>query len=98
MALLTSAALPPTAARFAVDLRASGRAWLQGVPVATAVAESRWVPIGAAQGLAIRLLQLADAEGPLPDLLPADRTLQASLADSLRELPRQARQARWTEA
>jgi hypothetical protein len=86
VALLTSAALPPTAARFAVDLRAAGRAWLHGEPVATAVAESSWAPIGA-QGLAIRLLQLADAEGPLPDLLPADRTLQASLADSLRELP-----------
>ncbi|MCY1020433.1 S41 family peptidase [Pyxidicoccus sp. MSG2] len=86
VALLTSAALPPTAARFAVDLRAAGRAWLQGEPVSTAAAESRWVPIGA-QGLAIRVLQLSDAEGRLPDLLPADRPLQGALADSLRELP-----------
>ncbi|WP_275900272.1 S41 family peptidase [Pyxidicoccus trucidator] len=86
VALLTSPTLAPAAARFAVDLRAAGRAWLFGEPVATAVAESRWVPIGA-RGLAIRVLQLEDSAGPLPDLLPADRALQGALADSLRELP-----------
>lgn len=86
VAVLTGPALSPAAARFAVDLRAAGRAWLFGEPVATAVAESRWAPIGA-RGLAIRVLQLEDAEGLLPDLLPADRTLQGALADSLRELP-----------
>ncbi|WP_426754435.1 S41 family peptidase [Myxococcus sp. Y35] len=84
--LLTGPRLPPAAARFAVDLRAAQRAWLWGEPVATAVAESRWVALGA-QGVSIRVSRLEDASGPLPDLLPADRALTDALADSLRELP-----------
>ncbi|WP_255208517.1 MULTISPECIES: S41 family peptidase [unclassified Myxococcus] len=86
VALLTGPTLPPAAARFVVDLRTARRAWLWGEPVATAVAESRWVPL-AAQGLSIRTSRLEDSTGPLPDQLPADRALAGALADSLSELP-----------
>ena len=79
VALLTGPALPPAAALFAVDLRLARRAWLFGEPVVTAVAESRWAPIGA-QGLAMRVLQLEEAGRPLPDLLPADQPVLAELA------------------
>jgi hypothetical protein len=79
VALLTGPALPPAAALFAVDLRLARRAWLFGEPVVTAVAESRWAPIGA-QGLAMRVLQLEEAGRPLPDLLPADQPVPAQLA------------------
>lgn len=84
--LLTNATLPPAAARFVVDLRATRRAWLWGEAVATAVAESRWVPL-AQRGLSIRISQLEDDAGPLPDRIPADREPPALLADGLRELP-----------
>jgi len=84
--LLTVPTLAPAAARFAVDLRLAGRAWLLGEPVAVAVAEYRWVPIGL-RGLAIRTEALADAKGVLPDVLPADKALDASLEASLAGLP-----------
>ncbi|WNG45420.1 peptidase S41 [Archangium minus] len=71
VALLTGPTLAPAAARFAVDLRLAQRAWLLGAPVSTAVAESRWMPIGS-RGLVVRTAQLEDAQGVLPDLLPAD--------------------------
>ncbi|MFP2959448.1 S41 family peptidase [Myxococcus sp. 1LA] len=86
VALLTGPSLPAAAARFAVDLRAARRAWLWGEPVLTAVAESRWVPVGTV-GLSIRLSRLEDGAGPLPDQLPADQALPGVVADSLRELP-----------
>ena len=86
VALLTNATLPPAAARFVADLRATRRAWLWGEALATAVAESRWVPM-AQRGLSIRISQLEDDAGPLPDRIPADREPPVPLADGLRELP-----------
>lgn len=86
VALLTGPTLAPAAARFAVDLRLAGRAWLLGEPVAVAVAEYHWVPIGR-RGLAIRTEALADTRGVVPDLLPADRPLGASLETGLAGLP-----------
>ncbi|WP_043710410.1 S41 family peptidase [Corallococcus macrosporus] len=88
VALLTGPSLPPAAARFAIDLRTARRAWLWGEPVLTAVAESRWAPLGTV-GLSIRTSRLEDGAGPLPDQLPADQALPAVVADSLRELPNQ---------
>ncbi len=86
VALLTGSTLAPAAARFAVDLRLAGRAWLFGEAVPSAVAEYRWVPIGG-RGLAIRTEALADAQGLVPDLLPADRPLGTSPEALLAELP-----------
>jgi C-terminal processing protease CtpA/Prc len=86
VALLTGSTLAPAAARFAVDLRLAGRAWLFGESVPSAVAEYRWVPI-AGRGLAVRTEALADARGLVPDLLPADRPLGNSPDALLAELP-----------
>lgn len=82
MAVLTGSTLAPAAARFAVDLRLASRAWLFGEDVATAVAEYRWAPIGK-RGLAIRTEALKDNQGMVPDSVPADRALGASLETSL---------------
>ncbi len=86
VALLTGPTLAPAAARFAVDLRLARRAWLLGEPVAVAVAEYRWVSIGQ-RGLAIRTEALTDEQGLVPDVLPADRPLDAGLETSLAGLP-----------
>ncbi|GHG65569.1 S41 family peptidase [Comamonas sp. JC664] len=86
VALLTDGRLPPAAARFVADLRATRRAWLWGDALATAVAESRWVPV-ARKGLSIRISQLEDDAGPLPDRIPADGALPIPLSEGLRELP-----------
>jgi C-terminal processing protease CtpA/Prc len=80
VALLTGPTLAPAAARFAVDLRMARRAWLVGEPVTTAVAESRWMPIGT-KGLAVRTEQLEDALGVVPDVLPADLSLPLPTGD-----------------
>ena len=94
--LLTGPTLAPAAARFAVDLRMAQRAWLVGEPVFTAVAESRWMPVGA-RGLAIRTEHLEDAQGVLPDVIPADLPLAlppggpGALVQQVRELAAQGR-------
>ncbi|NVJ21948.1 peptidase S41 [Myxococcus sp. AM011] len=72
--LLTGPRLAPAAARFAVELRMARRAWLVGAPLTTAVAESRWMPVGA-RGVVVRTALLEDAEGILPDVIPADLAL-----------------------
>ncbi|NMO23166.1 peptidase S41 [Pyxidicoccus fallax] len=84
VALLTGRTLAPAAARFAVDLRMARRAWLVGEPVSTAVAETRWMPI-ADKGLLIRTEQLEDAQGVVPDLIPADLDLSLPLGDGAPE-------------
>jgi hypothetical protein len=80
VALLTGRTLAPEAARFAVDLRMARRAWLVGEAVTTAVAESQWMPIGK-KGLAVRTEQLEDAQGVVPDILPADLSFSADLGN-----------------
>ncbi|WP_342381981.1 S41 family peptidase [Myxococcus stipitatus] len=72
--LLTDAKLAPAAARFAVDLRMARRAWLVGAPVHSAVAESKWVPVRA-RGALVRNSRLEDAQGAVPDVIPADLPL-----------------------
>ncbi|AKF86593.1 hypothetical protein MFUL124B02_29840 [Myxococcus fulvus 124B02] len=74
VALLTEPTLAPATARFAADLRMARRAWLIGAPVHAAVAESRWMPVSS-RGLLVRTMRLEDAQGPIPDVLPADLSL-----------------------
>ncbi|NMO17399.1 peptidase S41 [Pyxidicoccus fallax] len=98
VALLTGPTLAPAAARFTVDLRIAQRAWIVGEPVATGVAESRWMPVGA-RGLVVRTEHLEDAQGLLPDVLPADLPLTLPVSDMgalvqrVRELAAQGRPA-----
>ena len=80
VALLTGPTLAPAAARFAVDLRMAQRAWIAGEPVATGVAESRWMPV-ATRGLVVRTEHLEDAQGLLPDIIPADLPLSFPVTD-----------------
>jgi len=86
VALLTSTTLAPAAARFALDLRLAGRAWIFGEPITTAVAEARWSPVGG-RGLVIRTEVLTDEQGPVPDFVEADRSLVDGLEARLGELP-----------
>lgn len=86
VALLTGSTLAPVAARFALDLRLAGRAWIFGEPITTAVAEARWIPVGG-RGLAIRTEILTDEQGPVPDIVAADRSLSDGLETRLGELP-----------
>jgi hypothetical protein len=86
VALLTSSTLAPAAARFALDLRLAGRAWIFGEPITTSVAEARWLPVGG-RGLVIRTEMLTDEQGPVPDIVAADRSLADSLETRLGELP-----------
>ena len=57
MAVVTSKALAPAAARLAGDLRLINRAWLFGEGVSAAAAESYWAPIGA-NGITWRAMNL----------------------------------------
>ncbi|MCP3057435.1 S41 family peptidase [Myxococcus sp. K38C18041901] len=74
VALLTEPALAPATARFAADLRMTRRAWLIGAPIHAAVAESRWMPVST-RGLLVRTTRLEDAQGPIPEVIPADLSL-----------------------
>lgn len=86
VALLTGSTLAPAAARFALDLRLAGRAWIFGEPITTAVAEARWIPVGG-RGLVIRTEVLTDEQGLVPDIVAADRSLTDGLEARLGELP-----------
>lgn len=67
------ARVAPTAARFALTLRARGRASLVEHGTTAMIAASRWVPVRA-YGLVHRVASLSTAAGSLPDTVDADVT------------------------
>ncbi|NUP09372.1 MAG: hypothetical protein HOW73_25240 [Polyangiaceae bacterium] len=61
----------PSAARFALTLRAAGRAAILGSDMRTSVAESRWISVGEL-GYVHRFATLEHDGDALPDVVPAD--------------------------
>ncbi len=75
LALLTSARMPPEAAKLALALRLANRALIVGEGLRADVAESRWQGVGA-KGIAYRTSDLILPSGErIPDSLPADRRM-----------------------
>ncbi|MGE0871521.1 MAG: S41 family peptidase [Kofleriaceae bacterium] len=80
LAVVTDVAMPPAAARLALELRSANRAILVGHSVMARVAEAEWRSIGT-HGLAIRTIGLDRDGDPIPDQIPADlRTDDPELA------------------
>ncbi|MGE0547948.1 MAG: S41 family peptidase [Kofleriaceae bacterium] len=80
IAVITDVAMPPAAARLALELRGAKRAILVGHSVMARVAEAEWRAIGA-RGLVIRTGTLDHEGEAIPDDVAADiRTDQPQLA------------------
>jgi hypothetical protein len=71
MGVLCGERIAPSAARFALTLRAAGRAALLGHDVRASVAESVWVGVHGF-GFAHRVATLHAGDVALPDIVPAD--------------------------
>jgi hypothetical protein len=71
LAIFTGHTIAPSAARFAVSLRAQRRAWLLGEDVPAAAAEVDWYGVGQ-KGIAVRTRTLLVSGKKIPDVVSAD--------------------------